>query len=92
MANSFSFVGGGFSANYKKLTPNATYWSGETLTQEDLTRVKDTLYEHARPCDYFISHDTIPVFNQLISIIPKWFVKWKWPMDYNHRQYLKRNV
>lgn len=85
----FFFCGGGFSANYKKLTPDVTYWSGETLTQEDLTRVKDAYHTQVKPCDYFISHDTIPVFNQLISIIPAWFVKWKWPTDYNHRQYLK---
>lgn len=84
----FFFCGGGFSANYKKLTPDSNYWSGETLTQKDLTRVKEA-YAYAKPCDYFISHDTIPAFNKLISIIPGWFVKWKWPMDYNHRLYLK---
>ena len=48
---------------------------GETLTQEDLTRVKDAYHTQVTPCDYFISHGHDSVFNQLISIIPAWFVK-----------------
>ena len=88
----FFFCGGGYSANQKKRMNGINYWEGETLTKSEVLTIKEQYEDQPLKCDFFIAHDTIEPFNHKLSYFPRWFSKWKWPIDRNHRRLLKELV